>query len=96
MDLRAPERLVGIDVADPNDAALVKKQALDTCRPMPNQRAKGANGKRRSERLNAMVGEERRRMRVEARGSLTVSPLCNERNTPKGTYVSEAKLTTIV
>jgi hypothetical protein len=43
-----------------------------------------------------MVGEKRRRMRVEARSGLTVSPLRNERNTPEGTHVSEAKLTTIV
>jgi hypothetical protein len=66
MDLRAPERLVGIDVADAHDAALVKKQALDACRPMPNQRAKGAGGKRRGERLNTMASEERRRVRVKA------------------------------
>jgi hypothetical protein len=29
MDLRAPERLIGIDVADSNDAALIKEKALD-------------------------------------------------------------------
>jgi hypothetical protein len=66
MDLCAPERLVGVDVADAHDAALVKKQALDACRPMPNQRAKGGGGERGCKWLNAMVGEERRRMRVEA------------------------------
>ncbi len=37
MDLRAPERLVGIDVADPNDAALVKKKALDARSTMRNE-----------------------------------------------------------
>jgi hypothetical protein len=65
MDLRAPERLVGIDVADPNDAALVKKKALDACRPMPNQRAKDASGERCRERLHTVVGEERRRGGIE-------------------------------
>jgi hypothetical protein len=29
MDLCAPECLVGVDVADPNDAALIKEEALD-------------------------------------------------------------------
>jgi hypothetical protein len=37
MDLRAPERLVGVDVADPNDAALVKKETLDARPTVRNQ-----------------------------------------------------------
>jgi hypothetical protein len=37
MDLRAPKRLVGIDVADPNDAALIEQETLDPCRTVRNQ-----------------------------------------------------------
>jgi hypothetical protein len=37
MDLRAPERLVGIDVADPNDASLIEQEALDPCCAVRNQ-----------------------------------------------------------
>jgi len=65
MDLRAPKRLIGVDVADPNDEALVEQEALDACRPMPNQRAEGISGECRRERLNAVIGEERRRGGVE-------------------------------
>jgi hypothetical protein len=37
MDLRAPKRLVGVDVADPNDAALVEQETLDACPTARNQ-----------------------------------------------------------
>ena len=37
MDLRTPERLVGVDVADPNDAALVEEEALDARAAMRNE-----------------------------------------------------------
>jgi hypothetical protein len=37
MDLCAPECLVGVDVADPNDAALIKKEALDPRCTVRNQ-----------------------------------------------------------
>jgi hypothetical protein len=37
MNLRAPERLVGIDVAYPNDAALVEKEALNPRCTVRNQ-----------------------------------------------------------
>jgi hypothetical protein len=66
MDFRAPERLIGVDVADPNDASLIEQEALDPCRAVRNERAKGVNGKRRCKRLNAMVGEKRRRVWIKA------------------------------
>jgi hypothetical protein len=37
MDFRAPERLIGVDVADPNDAALIEQEALDPCCTVRNQ-----------------------------------------------------------
>jgi hypothetical protein len=37
MDLCAPECLVGVDVADPNDAALIKEKALDPRCTVRNQ-----------------------------------------------------------
>jgi hypothetical protein len=95
MDLCAPERLIGVDVADPNDASLIEQEALDPCRAVRNERAKGVNGKRRCERLNAVVGEKRRRVWIKAGGGLTVTSLCNERHTTEGTNISEAKLTTV-
>ena len=96
MDLRAPERLIGVDVANPNDAALVEEETLDARAAMRNECAKGVGGERHCEWLNAMVGEERRRVRVEARGGLTVATLRDERNAPKRPNIPEAKLTTIV
>ena len=65
MDLCAPECLVGVDVADAHDAALVEEEALDACSAMRNECAKGVCGECRCERLNTMVGEERRRVRVK-------------------------------
>jgi hypothetical protein len=37
MDLRAPECLVGVDVADPNDAALIEEETLDASPTMRNE-----------------------------------------------------------
>jgi hypothetical protein len=37
MDLRAPERLIGVDVADAHDAALIKQKALDPCGTVRNE-----------------------------------------------------------
>jgi hypothetical protein len=37
MDLRTPKRLIGIDIADAHDAALVEEETLDACPPMRNQ-----------------------------------------------------------
>jgi hypothetical protein len=95
MDPRAPKRLIGVDVADPNDAALVEQEALDACRPMPNQRAEGISGERCRERLNAVIGKERRRGRVKVRSRLAVSSLRNKGDATKGTHIPESKLTSI-
>jgi hypothetical protein len=96
IDLCAPECFVGVDVADPNDAALIEQEALDACRPMPNQRAEGISGERCRERLNAVIGKERRRGRVKVRSRFTVSPLRDKRHTSKGTHIPKSKLAAIV
>lgn len=46
MDLRTPKCLIGIDIADANDAALVKEEALDARPALRTQHAKSVSGER--------------------------------------------------
>ena len=65
MHRRAPERLVGVDVADARDRALVEQSRLDRCPPPGNAAGQDVGGEPGRQRLRAQARGE---VRLELAG----------------------------
>ena len=55
-----PQRLVGIDIADPDDECLIEQERLEPTRPTPQPPSEVAHGERRIKRLGTERGEDGR------------------------------------
>ena len=66
MEVRSPERLIGVDVPEAGDAALIEQRSLQTAGAPRKERAEQGSGEARLERLGAVVGEEWHVTRIEA------------------------------
>ena len=60
MEPRRPQRLVGVDVADPGEEGLVEQERLEPALPPPQPAPEVAHRERRVERLRAERREDRR------------------------------------
>ena len=75
MEPRGPQRLVGVDVADPGDERLVEQERLEPALPPAQPAPEVAHRERRVERLRTERREDRRRRRPRS----TSSPVTGSR-----------------
>jgi hypothetical protein len=92
VDTRAPERFVGVNVADPRDHPLIKEQRLYSSPLLCEERLQRCDGEACVQWFDSLIGEEGWVIWVEGTSRSPVVTASNEGQAPECTHVAEAHL----